>query len=121
MDKELRQFIEDEVQKYNGIYMPINAGFLRRHLIRRLPLSRLHPNPNDEFCSRDVRPNEGIIARYVRAYKEGRLATDPKDFVPGGSFEGDSAMDPLVVQRIHPNGYMILNGHHRWAAAHRPA
>ena len=25
--------------------------------------------------------------------------------------------DPIVVEKVHPDGYMILNGHHRWAAS----
>ena len=28
------------------------------------------------------------------------------------------AFEPLPVQKISPDGYLILNGHHRWAAAH---
>ena len=27
--------------------------------------------------------------------------------------------DPITVEKVHPDGYMILNGHHRWAAAMR--
>ena len=25
--------------------------------------------------------------------------------------------EPLIVEKVHPEGYMLLNGHHRWAAA----
>ncbi|MCR5301964.1 MAG: ParB/Srx family N-terminal domain-containing protein [Lachnospiraceae bacterium] len=27
--------------------------------------------------------------------------------------------EPVIVQKIRPHGYMLLNGHHRWAAALR--
>ncbi|MBP3241914.1 MAG: ParB N-terminal domain-containing protein [Oribacterium sp.] len=27
--------------------------------------------------------------------------------------------DPIIVEKMYPDGYMILNGHHRWAAATR--
>ncbi|WP_022760235.1 ParB/RepB/Spo0J family partition protein [Butyrivibrio sp. AD3002] len=25
--------------------------------------------------------------------------------------------EPIVVEKVSPDGYLILNGHHRWAAA----
>ena len=25
--------------------------------------------------------------------------------------------DPIIVEKVYPDGYMILNGHHRWGAA----
>ena len=117
MNRTLLQSISDEVNQYNGIYVPVHAGFLQRHLVRRLPVKRLRPNPNDEFCSPEVGPNSSIIARYALAYQTKTMATDMQDFISGGSFEGDNIFTPLIVQKIHPNGYMIPNGHHRWAAA----
>lgn len=30
----------------------------------------------------------------------------------------DEIREPIMVVRTRPEGYMILNGHHRWAAAH---
>ena len=27
--------------------------------------------------------------------------------------------EPIPVEKMYPEGYMILNGHHRWAAALR--
>ena len=119
MNSALLQFIHDEVEKYDGVYAPVHVGFLHRHLVRKLPLNRLHPNPDDEFCSREVGPNEGIIARYVRSFQKKRVAMDMREFLPDGSFESDSSLNPIIVQKIHPDGYMILNGHHRWAAAHQ--
>ena len=29
------------------------------------------------------------------------------------------AKEPVMVEKTRPDGYMILNGHHRWAAAYR--
>ena len=117
MNSEFLKYINDEAQRLSGVYVPLRAGFLRQRLVRRVPLSWLRPNPDDEFCSRDIGPNDGIIARYARAYREMKPATDLTDFIPDGSFDSDSVLNPLIVQRIHPGGYMILNGHHRWAAA----
>lgn len=28
----------------------------------------------------------------------------------------DSSEEPLMVQKVLPDGFMLLNGHHRWAA-----
>ena len=106
-------FLKEEVSKVKGIAYPIKAGFLRRVFIRKAPCSKLHPNPNDEFCFPDIGPNEGIMARYMQKYR---------DLMAGGHdrlFEDSSVREPLIVERIHPDGYMILNGHHRWGAACR--
>lgn len=100
----LMDYVRDEVQKYKGIYVPIRSGFLRRLLVRRLACAKLHPNPDDEFCKPEVGPNFGIISRYSEQI---RNALTPKE----------RFKEPLIVERIRPDGYMLLNGHHRWAAA----
>lgn len=28
-------------------------------------------------------------------------------------------MEPLTIEKLYPHGYLLLNGHHRWAAAMR--
>ena len=101
------EFIASEVKKYKGIYVPVKAGMLRRALIRQAPCSSLHPNPDDEFCSPQVGPNHRIIAEYMELYRQQRFNNQPY------------CEEPLTVEKIRPNGYLILNGHHRWAAALR--
>ena len=32
-------------------------------------------------------------------------------------FDEDVFPEPVIVHKMKPDGYMILNGHHRWAAA----
>ena len=52
-----------------------------------------------------------IISRYEHDYlllKDNPLNAES---IAGGISE------PIIVQRTKPEGYMILNGHHRWAAA----
>ena len=107
-----RTFLEEEVLKVKGIYRPVRAGFLRCLLIKRLPLRALHPNPYDEFCSPEIGPSDRIISEYRRTFAT--LGRDSQS----GSFVKNSAFEPLQVQKISPDGYMILNGHHRWAAAY---
>ena len=110
---EFQQFIADEVERYKGVTVPVRVPFIYRKLIKKVPLSRLHPNPDDEFCFPDIGPNMGIISNYE------------KEYLRFGSSRTDAAMahsgiaEPIQIQKILPDGYMILNGHHRWAAAMR--
>ena len=99
------EFIASEVKKYKGVYVPVKAGILRRALIRQAPCSSLHPNPDDEFCSPKVGPNYQIISEYMYSFRLERQSS--KQYCE----------EPLIVEKIRPDGYMILNGHHRWAAA----
>ena len=105
-------FLDNEVNKVKGIYYPVKAGFLRRILIRRAPCSRMHPNPYDEFSQPNIGPNPRIITEYVNLYKEYR-------FVNGMTFLTGNVSQPVIVEKAYPAGYIILNGHHRWAAATR--
>ena len=100
------EFIAEEVKKYKGIYVPVKAGILRRALIRWAPLGKLHPNPDDEFCMPKVGPNYRIISEYMQSF---RMAAHTRDYCE----------EPLTVEKVRPDGYLILNGHHRWAAALR--
>lgn len=102
-------FIREEVDKYKGVYRQIKASLLRRLIIRNLACKSIHPNPDDEFCLPQVGPNYEIISHYekeirVRQKKE----RNPSFF-----------SERVIVERIYPDGYMLLNGHHRWAAAIR--
>lgn len=104
---ELEAFLASEVAKYQGAAVPIRSGFFRRLLVWRLPVKKLHPNPDDVFCSPEIGPNNGIISEYVA------------DFQRNGGADIRRAEEPVIVERIYPDGYMIVNGHHRWAAARK--
>ena len=111
---EFQQFLEREVSKYKGVYVPVNAGMLRRLLVKKLPLNKMHPNPDDEFCFPNIGPNYQIISDYE---KEMRQFLNDRQ---GARIYGQKgAYQPLYVEKIRPDGYMILNGHHRWAAARK--
>lgn len=111
--REFQLFIEEEVNKLKGVYYPVRAGFFSRNFVHKLPCDRLHPNPYDEFCLPEVGPSYDIISRYERDYRslDGSLSS--------ASFLNSGIAQPIMVQKISPEGYMILNGHHRWAAAMR--
>ena len=50
-----------------------------------------------------------------------RTASDPfslaRVFSPAKFSTKGSIHEPIVVQRAKPDGFLILNGHHRWTAA----
>lgn len=105
---DFEKLLAEEVEKYNNQSFPVKANILERAIIRRVPISKVHPNPDDEFCKPNVGPNYSIISDYIY-----RIGT-------GGDFvKTDSAFASIIVEKIHPDGYKILNGHHRWAAYYK--
>ena len=110
---EFQVFLEEEINKVKGVYYPVRAGFLRRTFIKKAACSKLHPNPEDEFCDPEVGPNYEIISGYERDYRKAGGVVDNLRYM------GSGAAEPLMVEKTRPEGYMILNGHHRWAAALR--
>jgi len=105
------EYISEEVSKYRGEYRPLRSGILRRLFVRKLACGRIHPNPDDEFCDPKIGPNYEIVSRYSEQIREARV----KDRNPQ-LFE-----ERVIIERIYPDGYIMLNGHHRWAAAIRMA
>ena len=104
---QFEEFIAEEIKTLKGVYVPVKAGILRRALIRETRCDKLHPNPDDEFCMPKVGPNYGIISDYMNRFREER------------GHSRQYCDERLVVEKIRPDGYLILNGHHRWAAALR--
>ena len=109
----MKAFIAEEVSKVRGIAVPVRAGLIERAVVRQAKCSKLHPNPDDEFCFPDIGPSEAIVSNYMKEYA--LLKQDPH----GTLFRDTNIKESLMVQKIHPDGYMILNGHHRWIAAVR--
>ncbi|MCR4707204.1 MAG: ParB/RepB/Spo0J family partition protein [Clostridiales bacterium] len=102
------EYLAEEVRKIKGVATPVRSSLLRRIFVRRVPPARLHPNPEDEFCNPEIGPNKEIISRY------GQIIRDARE-----DRQRDCFKERITVERIRPDGYMILNGHHRWAAAVR--
>ena len=111
----LDHFIEEELNHYRGIMVPVKSGILRRTLIWKVNCKKLHPNPEDEFCKPGVGPNYQIISKYESLYRKRKRTGNGYNI--GITYQEDD--DALTVERVRPDGYMILNGHHRWAAAIR--
>ena len=106
-DNDLMNLVQEDVAKYDGIRVPLKAGLIERLLVRKMRPLRLHPNPDDEFCFPSIGPNYGIISDYANRIRNGKY------------WNGDPEDEPLFIEKMYPDGYMILNGHHRWAAAMR--
>ncbi len=102
---EFDKFIADEIAKYKDNSFPVKASLLERAIVRKVNCKKLHPNPDDEFSMPSVGPSYRIINEYVQQMSEGK-------------YENSYSMDDksITVEKIYPDGYMILNGHHRWAA-----
>ena len=62
---KFESFLADEVSKVKGVYYPLKAGFLRMAFVRSVSCSKLHPNPNDEFCDPEIGPSFRIISDYA--------------------------------------------------------
>lgn len=104
-NSEFKEYLNKELEKEVGMYVPVNSSRLQRLFYLNTPCTNLHPNPDDEFSFPDVGPSYRIMSDYQRAY----LDSMARGLKP--------AMEPLVVIRTHPSGFMLINGHHRWGAA----
>ena len=107
------RFLAEEVNKYKGVYVPVRTGLLKRMLVKTISCKKLHPNPDDEFCIPSIGPSYEIISRYEHEFR----IESKREYMH--KYDYESLRDPIIVEQIRPDGYMILNGHHRWAAAVR--
>ena len=104
---QLDEFVARDLEKQKGVSIPVHAGLLERLLVRKTACTNLHPNAEDEFSMPSVGPSYRIISEYETKFREAlHMDRDPFD-------------DPLMVEKLRPHGYLLLNGHHRWAAAMR--
>lgn len=98
-------YVQDDLEAYEGKREVVRASLFERLTVRRISTDEMHVNPDDEFTHPEVGPCDRIINEYAQELK--RLWTDGCDVFP----------EPVVVYKIKPEGYLLLNGHHRWAAA----
>lgn len=102
---EIFEKIQNDIRDYQGRRDTVRAGIIERITVREVDPLRLHANPNDEFCQDDVGPNYSIMNRYCKEIKRCMKSNDP------------IFKEPVMVQKMKDGDYLILNGHHRWAAA----
>lgn len=99
------KYIAERIKENQGVLVPVKASLFELMFVKKTDPKKLHPNPGDEFCDPAIGPNYKIISEYVEKITR-RSAADPEPW-----------KEPLIVEKVHPEGYMLLNGHHRWAAA----
>ena len=97
--------IQDDVAKYSKGREMVRANFIDILTVRHLPPDQMHANPDDDFVNPKVGPNEQIIEKYIEEAKQDMMA---------GEMSFDEA---IMVAKLDDGDYMIVNGHHRWAAA----
>ena len=104
---DINDYVAEEIAKYQGIAFPVKSSLLRRFFVTKLKWQKMHPNPDDEFSMPEVGPSARIISNYENKYR-----TMDK----GKHLDDDEVPEPIIVEKMHPDGYMIINGHHRWGA-----
>ncbi len=102
---EYQKLVLDDVKTYAGICRPVKSSIPARIFIRKLPVNKLHPNPEDEFCDPKIGPSYPIVTNYIQEFQKGGR----QNKLPFGQ--------GLTVEKMSTGGYMLLNGHHRWLAA----
>lgn len=105
MSKDYQKYVIDDLQKYDGLRQPVKASLSECLLVRQQPPQKLHPNPDDEFSMPEIGPNYTIVNNYAKQFALNMQRRKP------------ITEDPLMVEKTIPDGYMLLNGHHRWLAA----
>lgn len=105
--EEYRKKVLDDIKSYGGIVHPVKASLPERLFVRKVSLNKMHPNPDDEFSQEKIGPNYGIINRYEREFRRAvELHLPP-------------IKEKLIIEKLSSDGYMLVNGHHRWYAATR--
>ena len=107
VSEDYQRLVLDDMKTYAGMSRPLRSSILARILIRQLPIDRIHPNPEDEFCDPAIGPSGSIISDYIARFSR-RMKNREKP-----------VEEKLMVEKMSTGGYMLLNGHHRWMAAHR--
>ena len=102
---DIKKMIREDLEEMDGKRDVVKAGVLDRMLIKKVPPKQLHVNPADEFSFPDIGPNDSIVTNYSQIARRSDSLGEPV-------FE-----DPIIVNKLREGGYLILNGHHRWAAA----
>lgn len=100
-------FVLSDIDKQKGVSIPVHANLFERLVIKKTSIKNLHPNPYDDFSVESVGPSYRIVGEYETKFRDA-LRMEMRVFD-----------EPLMVEKLRPSGYLILNGHHRWAAAMR--
>ncbi|MBR4472930.1 MAG: cyclic nucleotide-binding domain-containing protein [Oscillospiraceae bacterium] len=100
------KFIEEDLAETEGKREVVRVNPIEKLTVRHLSPYEMHANPDDEFSQPEVGPNDRIIQEYIESIRQIRYCDPTADI-----FE-----EPVMVHKMKENGYLILNGHHRWMA-----
>lgn len=101
----LFRYVLQDLEETEGNRELVKASLAERLTVRHLELKKIHVNPDDEFTDPNIGPSDRIIAEYM-------------DLIQVLQFQkADIFEEPVLVNKMKAGGYMLLNGHHRWAAA----
>lgn len=103
----LASYIEEDLNKMKGKLEPVKVNPLMRLGTKKVSPYELHVNPDDEFSMPNIGPNGSIVDNYCRIARR-------DDAIGRPVYE-----EPILVLKLRSEGYMMLNGHHRWAGAIR--
>lgn len=99
------EYVQDDLDAYEGKREVVPVNLVERLVVRTLSPKDMHVNPEDEFADPEIGPSDRIINEYMHEVQ--RLYVERRSLFPS----------PIVVYKMAKGGYLILNGHHRWAAA----
>ena len=98
-------YVQEDLDAYEGKRDVVRVSLLERLVVRSIPPQEMHVNPDDEFADPEIGPSDRIINEY--AHEIPQLYMNREPIFP----------NPIMVYKMAEGGYLILNGHHRWAAA----
>ena len=104
---DLEKMIQEDLKKMEGHRETVKASLFEKMLPKKVSPDKLHVNPDDEFTFPNIGPNLAIVENYSVLARR-RYSLDEKVFE-----------EPLQVNKLKEGGYLILNGHHRWAGVIR--
>ena len=99
------KYLKEDLENTAGLRFPAKASWWEQLTIKKLSPWKLHANVTDAFCSPEVGPSYPIIQKYVETIRHNQR------------YEQPVFSEPVIIEKMRPNGYLLLNGHHRWAAA----
>ena len=97
--------IKKDVEAYSVKRQMVRASIIDIMTVRHLSPDQMHANPDDDFVNPNIGPNEEILEKYIEEAKRN---------LQMGEMSFDEA---IMVSKLEDGEYMIVNGHHRWAAA----
>ena len=101
----IKERIRRDLEETEGHRELVKAGFLEKRMAKNVSPLELHVNPDDEFSMPQIGPNDSIISNYSSIAR--RNASTGMPVYP----------EAIVACKMREGGYMMMNGHHRWAGA----